>query len=161
MKRLVVTDNRINTGGIVMLICTGVVCLSLHLLAYYEVMRATSWPSVDAIVSHCQVSTSSEIHYGAKTGPRVTQHADLSFKFTYSIGGQSYVSTRFYAWGKPSAFWVVSEYPVGQGFTARYNPNDPAEAVVEPGNTGQAFLIAALILFGLAAICLSYNFYQR
>ena len=161
MKRLVVTDNRINTGFIVMVICTGVFCLSLHWLAYYEVMRAASWPSVDAVVSHCEVSTSSEIHYGAKTGPRVIQRADLSFQFTYAVGGHSYVSTRFYAWGQPSAYWAAREYPFGQHFTARYNPNDPAEAVVEPGSTGQAFLIASLILFGLATICLIYNFYLR
>ena len=161
MKRLVVTDNRINKSFILMFIGIGAVCLFVHLLAYYKVTRAASWPSVDAVVSHCQVRTSSETYYGRTGNIGMTQCAVLSFEFTYTIGGHSYVSTRFYAFGQPAAWWVDREYPVGKHFTAYYNPNCPAEAVVEPGSTDHAFLIKTLVLLGLAALCLVYNFYQR
>ena len=145
-----------------MLIGIGAVCLFVHFLAYYKVTRAASWPSVDAVVSHCQVSASSRgMHYGKTGNTEVTQCGVLLFEFTYTIGGHSYVSTRFYASGQPAAWWVDREYPVGRHFTARYNPNYPAEAVVEPGSTGHAFLIEALVLLGLAALCLVYNSYQR
>jgi hypothetical protein len=43
-------------------------------------------------------------------------------------------------------------YPIGQSFYAYYNPQDPSEAVVEPGYANMVLLILALIWLLISTI---------
>ncbi len=142
---------------VLMFALPGIISLFLHVFTYHSVLRAESWPTVDAVVRHWQFSRSSELSYGL-TGNHVYWHTDVSLIFDYTVDGHSYSSTCFYASGQSPSVGVANDYPVGQHFLARYNPSNPSEAVVEPGSVGRMYLIAGLILIGVAVFALVCNY---
>ena len=108
-----------------------------------------------------RIASTEELREMRGVGSRVVSNSRLIFEFNYTVAGHSYASRRFYVWGRPSADRAVREYAVGQHLTARYNPEDPAEAVVEPGNVGHSLLIGSIVSLGLAALAISHNVQRK
>ena len=79
------------------------------------------------------------------SGP--TYRAEIGYR--YNVGEREFVGSRarfgdriYLSWSKP-ALRLVRKYRVGTEVDVHFNPNDPSEAVLEPGLSG-------LVLAGLA-----------
>ena len=135
----------------------GICILSLGTIMFKWplIIKSSSWPTVEGIVN------SSEVEGGVGTSdydsgwwPRVN--------YSYKLDGKTYTAdnielidvgngnTDFYA------KQIVEGYPVGMKVLVHYNPNNPANAVLEPGfptNIGGlntlvwiAFQVAAVVI---------------
>jgi hypothetical protein len=90
-----------------------------------------------------------------------------TIKYSYTIIGQNYVGTHITLgteWNSSSskkADAKQQQYPIGQPCRVYYNPNDPAEAALEPasGRSAWSKVLAgvALILFGVFIMISNYN----
>jgi len=110
-------------------------------LNFVYAVLSRGWPRTvgTIVVSDLQRSTDSEGGYSYR--PEVT--------YRYSVNGQEFVAsrTRFgdrleLSWSAP-AVRVVRRYPVGAVIPVHYDPDDPADAVLEPGVNGLLFVGAA------------------
>ena len=77
---------------------------------------------------------------------------DVYIRYQYSVSGISYsslsvnaIDTPFY----PSS--IANRYPAGKDVIVYYNPNDPSEAVLEPGFVSifKAFDVFSYLFFGV------------
>ncbi|HEB76916.1 MAG TPA: DUF3592 domain-containing protein [Methylothermaceae bacterium] len=84
--------------------------------------------------------------------------------FRYRVGGRSYTSDRIYRHAAGSvaiSSWArktVRQYPVGRRGQVAYNPDDPAEAVLRPGQFGLMWIPT---LIGVAVIGLALFLWRR
>lgn len=112
-------------------------------------MQAESWPTVAGEVTRSEVESSSD-------SDGTTYSAEISFR--YEVSGQPYEADtwRFGAWGSSDsseARDVVKRYPVGQSVEVRYNPDDPASAVLEAGVQGMdLFLLLFMTPFNMVML---------
>jgi len=106
--------------------------LGFYLWHAQAVRKAQHWPTTEATVASCQITSGTNLTQG-KLGTRVVRCNDLAFAFTYAVSGRDYVSRRFYLMGHPAAHTVARDFPVGRKFLAQYDPAFPATAVVQPG----------------------------
>ncbi len=102
--------------------------------AYWVVVDGTrglasrTWPSVSATILTGTLEESSG-RGGREWSPNLT--------YSFSIGGKVY-SGHYITFpprrgSRTSAETTLKRYPAGQIVTAYYNPNDPAQACLEPG----------------------------
>jgi len=90
------------------------------------------WKPVDAVVSDLQTSTYVRFHHSSKTGTSAIEHLQVDrFEYQYQVQGTNYSSGRYFVLGFPPAAQMVKHLPPGTQITARYNPSNPAKAVVE------------------------------
>ena len=120
------------------------------------VRHARHWPTTEATVTSCQITSGTNLMQG-ELGNKIVRWDDLAFAFTYSVSGREYVSKRFYILGHPPAHVVARDFPVGRRFLASYAAASPTTAVVEPGSPYHRLPIAAFVCFALAATGLVYN----
>ena len=91
---------------------------------------------------------SSDSDGGITYRPEVTYH--------YTVDGREHLASRtrfgdrFGISFSAPAVRTVRRYPVGSSVTVRYNPEDPAEAVLEPGLNGFVLGSAALAFLFVA-----------
>jgi len=131
------------------------------LLGFYAwhgqaVRHARHWPTTEAIVTSCQITSGTNLIQG-QLGNELVRWDDLAFAFTYWVSGREYVSKRFYLLGHAPAHMVARDFPVGRKFLARYTADSPTMAVVEPGHLYPRALIAAFLCFALATAGILYN----
>jgi hypothetical protein len=138
----------------------GVFSLSLYLWTLHNVEQAKTWPVVDAVVTDSHFDTWTAINEGL-TGNRVVRDGQFNFAFDYTNAGRQYTSKSFFAWGQPDSRWVRREYPIGRHFQAFYNPQDPSEAVVDPGTPSDVALGFTIVFFGILVVALILRFNQR
>lgn len=67
------------------------------------------------------------------------------FEYRYTVSGQEYLSSRAAFIRTPYLRPLHRVYSSGQAVDVRYNPDDPAEAVVEPGAPLLGLLAEALV----------------
>ena len=122
---------------------------------YTIVLKArasASWPSVKGVITSSRVATRRSRHKDSRgyTRTRTTYFPSISYKYT--VGGKNFSGTKR-AFGESSssnrawAAGVVSHYYPGSEVEVYYNPDDPADAVLEPGVTMSSY--AVLIIGGL------------
>jgi hypothetical protein len=110
----------------------GAIVLMWGIASSRSALLSVRWPSVPGNVT---VSTISSSH-SSKGG--TTYGADIHY--TYAVSAQNYVGTKV-TFGDIStsnsadASKILARYPVGKAVNVFYNPNDPAEAVLETGFT--------------------------
>ena len=123
------------------LIATGGGILTWSLVNFVYSLLSRRWPQATGkvIVSDLQRSRDSEGGYSYR--PEVS--------YQYSVEGQEFIASRTrygdrlaLSWSAPAAR-MVRRYPVGAVVSVHYDPDEPAEAVLEPGVNG-------LILMGVA-----------
>jgi len=115
-------------------------------------IRTEHWPVTDGTIQTAKMSNheSSDEH-----GSHTTYSADVTY--SYQVGGANFSGKKI-AIGQMSssvayAQSVLNRYPVGQKVSVHYSPDDPAEAVLETGIHGGAWICLGVgtmfVLFGV------------
>jgi len=110
-------------------------------------IRAQNYPTAAGVVTHSEV----EGHGG--------RHGNYSpnVQYKYAVAGKTYSSNR-YRFGdvyavEGKAHQIVAEYPVGKQVPVYYNPDNPADALLQPGvDGGDLFLATFLLPFNLVML---------
>jgi hypothetical protein len=141
----------------VVLIGFGVIAIAigvaLYVLQFRQGLRANAsklWPtsSGTVIASSLEKSPDGRWRYRAV------------LRYRYRVGGKEYLSDRIF-WGGNEGRQrhmesVIAAYPQGASVTVRYDPQNPAEAILDPGqNIGSRPLVLyamAMIALGLFAL---------
>lgn len=121
----------IRSSPLVNLFIGGVMLISGILISDFPRMVASqSWPTTDGTIVSTRLMGSRFREYD---GDYYT-HLDAYIRYEYAVDGVSYSSLSINSIDSP--FYpedVADRYPVGMDVYVYYNPNDPAEAVLEPG----------------------------
>lgn len=112
--------------------------IPFFVLPVLKVVDAHSWLRSEATVEYSRVK-----QHDSDDGS--TYSVDILF--SYIVDGKEYKSNTYSFFGGSTSGYsgkkeVVDQYPVGQRFLCYVNPDDPADAVIEPSFT-------ATMLFGL------------
>lgn len=108
-------------------------------------LRARSWAATDCEV----VSSGVETHSGDDSD---TYSVEILYRYRHR--GREYHSNRYHFFtgstsGYESKARVVESYPEGRRFTCWVDPDDPAEAVIEPGLVGEIWIGLVPLVFVL------------
>jgi len=144
--------------GLFLLVFTG---LGIYMLSRYarerkKTAEAQAWPSVvgsvveAAVAESTQVSTDPEdsMIQGKVYTPRVV--------YTYAVDGVSYhgerirVGAQTFVSSRRKVEQELARYPVGGEVRVYYNPQNPAEALLEPGVPSRATLIVGIVFLTVA-----------
>jgi hypothetical protein len=122
------------------------------------------WPYVVGRVVSSGVG--SHIHYDSSIrNHEGTRMYRASLAYTYTVDYQEYRSTKVWfgdGWSSSSssgAEEVAARYPTGRLVNVYYNPENPKEAVLEPGAFFSSYLLfgMGLLFFGLGVMWLLYE----
>jgi hypothetical protein len=121
-----------------------------------KIAACRRWPTVTGKVMRTRLDSMVEDDDSdagrSHRSPRETEYFGATIRYAFSVAGREYQSTRRYI-GRPvlsgsprAAAKVLAKYPPDAAVTVHYNPANPAEAVLEPGNLANVnmALIAAI-----------------
>jgi hypothetical protein len=129
---------------------------------FAKIQRASDskdWPQADGVVT-----VSKYVQKGRETWPYI--------EYTYTVTGVRYTSQQisFDLFNKPGGKGrvqsIVERYPVGQAVTVYYDPNNPAIAILEPGDYSPFYVplllavvptIGGLLMLWVVAYRLAYG----
>lgn len=110
--------------------------------------RSRNWPTVPGIVMDSQVTS-----YYDDEGDRMY---GVAIMYRYEVDGLEFTSARrtfgeFNSSNQGRAQRIVAQYLTGSNVQVYYDPDDPSEAVLEPGTnaTSILFFLLPLIFIGL------------
>ena len=118
-----------------------------------KAQRTLAWPSVDGEIAHSAVLFENERSTDANA-PR-TYKADVVYR--YKVDGRNYSSTTISVCDMSSTFRnaenIVERYPDKMKVEVYYDPSDPADCVLEPGDApGVKFLYLIGGAFAVAGV---------
>lgn len=90
---------------------------------------ALTWPTVYGEITVSKVNRRHDSEHGYVEYPHVS--------YTYEVNGKKYHSSNIMAGGELGGVKVEStlaRYPLGSNVTVYYDPQNPKDAVLEPGN---------------------------
>jgi hypothetical protein len=138
------------------LILFGVIALAVGVTLYVVQLRqglradaSKKWPKAEAIVLTSALEPS----------PEHKRRYRAAIQYRYRVGRKDYQSDRIF-WGgnegrRRHMESVVSAYPAGASMGIRYDPQNPAEAVIDPtqhtGSKATVVYAMAMITIGLFA----------
>jgi Protein of unknown function (DUF3592) len=108
--------------------------------------RTHSWPTVSATVVESRWLThhaTGDAYNQQQMGKGYTHTPEI--KYTYQVSGAAFTSLR-YRHGNatqtsvPVVQEIVARYPVGQTVLVYYDPENPADSVIEPGAGAKTWL---------------------
>lgn len=111
---------------------------------FLQAKASTAWPTVTGVITVAELGK----QMGNEQDESTTYSADLSYD--YLVNDHSYVNGAVSFAGVKSrdpstARRILKRYPVGKQVTVYYNPDDPQDAVLEPGLRGGSWFLP---LFG-------------
>lgn len=137
------------------LIIGSAITVPMVVLPAWRSWQAQDWPQIEATVIDSQLLVS--------RGDSGSTYA-VGIEFEYEVGGQTYRSSRYdfttgYSSGRSAKQAIVNAHPAGTEVEAHVNPDDPWDAVIEPGvqdlGLKSIFLVFPLIgLVGTIAVVL-------
>lgn len=141
------------------LILFGVPLLAGLYFIYQGIIQGTkakkameTWQKVPGVILSAKIS-SHRIH-NSKRPPHTTYRPDVSYQ--YEVQGQTYTADSLgfgtSTYGLSKAEKMLSPYAAGGKVTVYYDPQDPAQAVLEPKPLGAANNIVLGIMLILLAI---------
>lgn len=117
------------------------------------------WPTTPGLIKSATMRE--HTHHDSK-GHRKPSTYEPVIEYTYAVIDQPYTGNKIALGAKSfdshQAFEIFNRFPVGNNVDVHYNPQDPAEAVLETHFQGQvtAFIIAIAIgVIGLALLIVS------
>ncbi|MFH1299773.1 MAG: DUF3592 domain-containing protein [Planctomycetota bacterium] len=132
----------------------------LHSLA--AAIDSKSWPTSDGVITRSSVKTFvTDVRENGRVVPnRQSRSYSPEIEYQYKVDGQELKGTRVSVEDasigtKDSAQMIVDQYPLHKTVTVSYQPQQPANAVLEPGNwigtyrwflPGGAFLLIPLLI---------------
>ena len=139
--------------GIGLLVCVVWSAITLGLdytltLAAWNQMRATEYASARGEITHSELEVDD-------LGDSRSFHPKLSYRYT--VAGRDYLNDRYNYdptwWSDSHAHRIVAAHPLGKLVAVRYDPLNPADAVLNAGLDGDD-LFKALYLMPLNAVML-------
>ena len=123
-----------------------VVLIIFGLFTLRETSRSRGWARTDGRVVSSNVNTF--------TGKSGTTWRPM-IVYAYSIGGVRFMSTRIAfhslaSGNRADAAKVAARYPAGSAVRVLYDPQDPEQAALEPGDNPWPFIIAGGVFSMLA-----------
>jgi hypothetical protein len=111
---------------------------------------SASWPTAEGVISSSEVSHSTDAEGGDSYSPEVDyQYTVDGLPFsdsTIKFGENSYDRRR-------TAEEIAATYPVGRPVTVYYDPEEPDNAVLEPGVSGGSYIVLGIgVIFILVAL---------
>ena len=133
--------------GIFLVVGIGVSILGVQ--TTQKSIASDNWPQTQGTIITSDIETHkthTKHGYSYTYGPEIV--------YTYSVNGQSYTANKVsYSTGSSSdvsyAQKIVNTYPVGTQIPVFYNPENPTEAVLEPGSNTMTYFP---IIFGIVFI---------
>ncbi|MBI5366987.1 MAG: DUF3592 domain-containing protein [Planctomycetes bacterium] len=146
------------------LLLAGLMMGGVGLVTWAQISASSGWPTVPGRVLASQVrkSVSHFTDRDARTGRtqhRSTTHYRAEISYEYVVASKEYRSDR-YARDSSNSFGasddaerLAARYPPGTAVQVRYDPDDPSQAVLTPGNAlqSQVFTGVGLLLVMLGA----------
>jgi len=126
-----------------------------HLWKNIQMAKAsTAWPAVDGVVT-------------AAERKRVALRLQPHVTYSYAVNGVNFTANRVSFAGaipKKEIDHVLARYPVGQTVTVHYQPDNPVQAVLEPGSAplvvapfrSLIIIFIVLILANVASFAVKY-----
>jgi len=157
---VVQTPRKFNLSALLFVLAIGLAFVAFGGYQMWLDLETASWPKTEAVIEKSEVVHS--IHHSTHSGSSTMYRPEIVFR--YRVGGQSYTSDRIYrhAAGSVSVWsWAretVRQYPVGRRVQVAYNPDDPAEVVLKPGQFGLMWIPT---LIGAAVIGLALILWRR
>ena len=140
-------------------IAMGSACLAWAQRTAAKIRASAGWPTVQGVVTRARV----ERQETRQRGGGYTYHYDADVRYRYAVGGRTYDSDTF-VFGVSHSFpdsaaaqAEVDRYPPGRPVRVFYDPRDPAEGCLVPGDAPEtlallAWMSAGLVLGGLALV---------
>lgn len=117
----------------------GILCLLVWMGMRGEAAESEHWPTTAGVITRMNVSEHTD-----RDGSR-TKHLDVRYK--YAVNGREFEGDRVGVGTSYDTDAVAQAYPVGKQVLVFYNPEKPADAVLQTGASGTT--IWALGGFGL------------
>jgi hypothetical protein len=143
--------------GVILLIFGGggVYLIYLSRKTSAQAQGSQNWPSTAATIIRSEVGQSVN---NSSDGPRTSYHPVV--EYTYHVGGQELTGKRI-AFGPvkagsrtTGAEAVLAKYRLGSVVTVYFNPQNPAEAVLEKQAAGATTMLVLGIVFLAVTACL-------
>jgi hypothetical protein len=150
-----------NEEVLVLTTALGVYLLLFGLMWLIDGLRQRNWPEVNGIVVSSTVE-SFKTMVASKGGNTHMKMYRAAVIYTYEAGGRQYRSSQIrrekVSGAEELAKAVVEKYPAGSSVRVHYNPDNPADAVLETSTLAGFVLlwILALAMFGVAASVSGY-----
>jgi hypothetical protein len=152
-------------GGLIFVILFGVVWSGFTLTADWFVFRG----AIRQVIAEFYATTTGYItHSGLKEhrGSRGRVDYAPDIKFRYEVAGQAFSGDRYrYGQGYTNdkfAARTIEVFPVGKVITVYYNPNDPADSLLQPGLMGvDLFSALFLVPFNMIVLALWWAVLDR
>jgi hypothetical protein len=126
----------------------GVVVVLTTLFDLYRALACRSWSTTQGVITMASAEIISAYQQTRKL--HSTKNQTL-FYYDYTVNGEKYLGARIFfgdtflsLFSFAAAKSAITKYKEGQTVTVYYNPNNPANSVLEPGVKWQA--LAALVL---------------
>jgi len=129
--------------GNLILIGVGVLITIVIVISIIKGRRSQQWPSCSAVVTRSEV----EIRKDYDEDGEHTYYYPRIF-YTYEVDGETYNGARYKmldaSMSQRKSYALTSNYPAGASIDIYYDPEDPAQSVIEAG--AQFYLYIFLIL---------------
>ena len=142
----------------------GLILLAVSAINLQKAQATKGWPSVSGKILRSQIVPVEKIR--EKKQKLVLYRPEMAY--SYSVGGKEYVAetirTDLQSQSNPADLKrLLDTYPVGQTVAVFYNPANPAEAVLEPGDNPQtkSLLGCGIVLAVVAGIMLVMRFTEK
>jgi hypothetical protein len=134
----------------------GIVLFAFGIRQLRKAKLAESWPTTPGVIQSCELRQHSSTDDDGMTSYTYEPVVQFSYSFmgvSYS-GSQYRMGSRGTSFNRKKAETIANRYPVSRQVAVRYNPDNPAEAVLELGSAsgplwmiiGGVFAIVGLVL---------------
>jgi hypothetical protein len=125
--------------------------------AGYEMKRALetrAWPEAQGTITSSRVSKETRRESGSGGRTSISYYPRVAYQYTAE--GRSYNGSKINIGGNTGGMeWLsrraVKKYPSGKKVSVHYNPDDPADAVLEAGIAGSSIFMLLMGAVFLAA----------
>lgn len=118
---------------------------------------STTWPTVPGVIEHSEVvskrDSDGDSSYSAEVVYQYVVNDEQYTDDTVGFGADNMSHS-----SRGPAHAIINQYPVGQEVEVAYEPDNPANAVLEPGVTWKSYVPygIGLMLLGIGVLMLGY-----
>ncbi|MBI4165636.1 MAG: DUF3592 domain-containing protein [Acidobacteria bacterium] len=140
----------------------GVIWTVVSLREMYTAYSSRDWPKAERTVTSVSAEAAVREKAWQRSESPITKQMEFQISYRYYVNDITYTGKRLYVghqWMPISEFWtreLSAHYPVGGKVQVYYDPNHPAESLLESGFDG--YFVAALVggyvllLFGVLIV---------
>ncbi len=139
--------SKIKKYDFILMLLIGFWLLFFVFFKYYKGIVSENWPTTKGVVTSSFVE---KVLRESSSGTKVKEN--LKIEFDYFLENQKYHSTNF---GNIEGLLqnIVEKYPIGKNIKVYYNPDNPMEAILNPGfSLGTSYIMFIIIGFLITLI---------